>query len=124
MGFLEKEVPYMAREKFQTLTEQMFYILLALQEERCGADIMALVAQITQNRVTIGPGTLYNLLEDFLSAGMIMQTKVEGRRRSYVLTQQGKDRLLMEKRRLELMLADYRHMTAEPSQELRQGSAG
>ena len=59
----------MAREKFQTLTEQMFYILLALQEERCGADIMALVAQITQNRVTIGPGTLYNLLEDFLSAG-------------------------------------------------------
>ena len=112
----------MAREKFQTLTEQMFYILLALQEERCGADIMALVAQITQNRVTIGPGTLYNLLEDFLSAGMIMQTKVEGRRRSYVLTQQ--DRLLMEKRRLELMLADYRHMTAEPSQELRQGSAG
>ena len=66
----------MAREKFQTLTEQMFYILLALQEERCGADIMALVAQITQNRVTIGPGTLYNLLEDFLSAGMIMQTKV------------------------------------------------
>ena len=55
----------MAREKFQTLTEQMFYILLALQEERCGADIMALVAQITQNRVTIGPGTLYNLLEDF-----------------------------------------------------------
>ena len=97
----------MAREKFQTLTEQMFYILLALQEERCGADIMALVAQITQNRVTIGPGTLYNLLEDFLSAGMIMQTKVEGRRRSY-----------------ELMLADYRHMTAEPSQELRRGSAG
>ena len=74
--------------------------------------------------MTIGPGTLYNLLEDFLSAGMIMQTKVEGRRRSYVLTQQGKDRLLMEKHRLELMLADYRHMTAETSQELRQGSAG
>ena len=46
MGFLEKEVPYMAREKFQTLTEQMFYILLALQEERCGADIMALVLSL------------------------------------------------------------------------------
>ena len=114
----------MAREKFQTLTEQMFYILLALQEERCGADIMALVAQITQNRVTIGPGTLYNLLEDFLSAGMIMQTKVEGRRRSYVLTQQGKDRLLMEKRRLELMLADYRHMTAEPRSPPRSSGRG
>ncbi len=102
----------MAREKFQTLTEQMFYILLALQEERCGADVMALVAQITQNRVAIGPGTLYNLLEDFLAAGMIVQTKTEGRRRSYTLTQQGRDRLLMEKQRLERMLSDYRHMTA------------
>ena len=114
----------MAREKFQTLTEQMFYILLCLEQERCGADVMAWISETTGGRVAVGPGTLYNLLEDFLSAGMIMQTKVEGRRRSYVLTQQGKDRLLMEKRRLELMLADYRHMTAEPSQEVRQGSAG
>lgn len=31
----------MAREKFQTLTEQMFYILLSLQEELCGADVMS-----------------------------------------------------------------------------------
>ena len=30
----------MAREKFQTLTEQMFYILLCLQEECYGMDIM------------------------------------------------------------------------------------
>ena len=26
----------MAREKFQTLTEQMFYVLLCLREECCG----------------------------------------------------------------------------------------
>ena len=31
----------MARGKFQTLTEQMFYILLCLRQERCGADVMA-----------------------------------------------------------------------------------
>ena len=30
----------MPREKFQTLTEQMFYILLCLREECCGMDIM------------------------------------------------------------------------------------
>ena len=30
----------MAREKFQTLTEQMFYILLCLQRECCGVDVM------------------------------------------------------------------------------------
>ena len=34
----------MARGKFQTLTEQMFYILLCLRQERCGADVMAWVA--------------------------------------------------------------------------------
>ena len=52
----------MAREKFQTLTEQMFYILLCLRQEQCGADIMAQVSALTRERVTVGPGTLYNLL--------------------------------------------------------------
>ena len=113
----------MAREKFQPLTEQMFYILLALQEERCGADVMNLVSQITWGRVTVGPGTLYNLLEDFQSAGMIVQTKVEGRRRSYQITQKGRDMLWMEKRRLEIMLADFQHMTAG-HQETARDSAG
>ena len=37
----------MARGKFQTLTEQMFYILLCLRQERCGADVMAWVAEAT-----------------------------------------------------------------------------
>ena len=31
----------MAREKFQTLTEQMFYVLLTLREECCKTDVMA-----------------------------------------------------------------------------------
>ena len=35
----------MAREKFQTLTEQMFYILLCLRQECCGTDIMARVQE-------------------------------------------------------------------------------
>ena len=35
----------MAREKFQTLTEQMFYILLCLQRECCGVDVMDRVAR-------------------------------------------------------------------------------
>ena len=40
----------MARGKFQTLTEQMFYILLCLRQERCGADVMAWVAEATGSR--------------------------------------------------------------------------
>lgn len=74
----------MAREKFQTLTEQMFYVLLSLRDECCGADIMARIANITHGRVTVGPGTLYNLLESFQETGWIVETKTEGRKRSYL----------------------------------------
>ena len=94
----------MARGKFQTLTEQMFYILLCLRQERCGADVMAWVAEATGSRVAVGPGTLYNLLEQFLQAGYIRETKVEGRKRSYVLTPTGREALEAEARRLRQLI--------------------
>ena len=72
----------MAREKFQTLTEQMFYILLCLQRECCGVDVMERTARMTEGRVVIGPGTLYSLLESFQQEGFIQETRAEGRRRS------------------------------------------
>ena len=100
----------MARGKFQTLTEQMFYILLCLRQERCGADVMAWVAEATGSRVAVGPGTLYNLLEQFLQAGYIRETKVEGRKRSYVLTPTGREALEAEARRLRQLTADYERL--------------
>ncbi|MCI8909142.1 MAG: PadR family transcriptional regulator [Oscillibacter sp.] len=103
----------MAREKFQTLTEQMFYILLCLRQELCGADIAAQVAALTGGRVAVGPGTLYNLLDSFLQAGMIRETKVEGRKRSYLITNAGQKALEEEYRRLLTLAADYRTCTGE-----------
>ncbi|MDD3346636.1 PadR family transcriptional regulator [Oscillibacter sp.] len=107
----------MAREKFQTLTEQMFYILLCLRQEQCGADIMARVDALTAGRVAVGPGTLYNLLESFLQAGMIRETKVEGRKRSYVLTPVGQAALEEEYRRLLRVATDYEACTGTERQE-------
>lgn len=98
----------MAREKFQTLTEQMFYILLCLQSECYGMDIMEKVRTMTDERVSVGPGTLYNLLESFVKAGMIRETKVEGRRRSYMITDTGRQTLETEYQRLMTLTADYR----------------
>ena len=97
----------MAREKFHTLTEQMFYILLCLRQEQCGTDIMAQVTALTGGRVTVGPGTLYNLLESFLQAGYIAETRVEGRRRSYLITEAGQTALEEEHRRLLTLAADF-----------------
>ncbi len=97
----------MPREKFQTLTEQMFYILLCLQSECYGMDIMEKVHTMTNERVSVGPGTLYNLLESFVKADMICETKVEGRRRSYLITEKGMQALETEYQRLVTLTADY-----------------
>ena len=97
----------MARVKFHTLTEQMFYTLLCLKDECYGMDILDRVPAMTGQRVNIGSGTLYTLLEQFLKAGMIQETKVEGRRRSYILTDKGKEMLEKECARLTAQLTDY-----------------
>ena len=103
----------MPREKFQALTEQMFYILLCLKDECCGMDIMTLVEQITAGRVRVGPGTLYNLLEQFSEADFIRQTRVEGRRRSYILTDKGRRVLQDEYQRIRTQARDYARMMGQ-----------
>ncbi len=97
----------MPREKFQTLTEPMFYILLCLRKECCGMDIMAEIERITKQRLSVGPGTLYHLLEQFHEEGLITETRVEGRRRSYILTRKGRDMLDHEYRRLRTLVSDF-----------------
>ena len=97
----------MARVKFHTLTEQMFYILLCLKNECCGIDIMDKIPAMTAGRVNVGSGTLYNLLEQFLEEGMIRQTRAEGRRRSYILTAKGLEALKTEYQRLQCQVKDF-----------------
>lgn len=103
----------MARAKFQTLSEQMFYVLLCLRQERCGIDILDQVPAMTQGRVHVGSGTLYNLLEQFLEAECIVETRVEGRRRSYLITDKGKEMLQRECQRLRSQLDDYDRVRRE-----------
>ena len=98
----------MPREKFRTLTEQMFYTLLCLKEECYGMDILDRVPAMTGQRVSIGSGTLYTLLEQFLEAGMIREMKVDGRKRSYLLTDRGQERLDREYERICAQALDYR----------------
>ena len=100
----------MPRAKFQTLTEQMYYILLCLSSECYGMDIMDKVPQMTNGRVKVGSGTLYNLLEQFLDADMIKETKAEGRRRCYILTDKGRELLDNEYKRLNSLVSDYQRL--------------
>lgn len=97
----------MPRGKYDTLTEQMFYVLLCLKIECYGMDIMERVRERTGGRVVIGPGTLYHLLDDFLAVGWIKETKTQGRRRCYRITDEGKSMLEREYRRLRQLTEDY-----------------
>lgn len=105
----------MPRGKFQTLTEQMFYVLLSLNSERSGVEILEAVSDMTAGRVSVGSGTLYNLLEQFVYAGFIRETRVEGRRRSYVLTELGRETLRQEYARITAQAEDYRKIFGEAS---------
>lgn len=96
----------MAREQFQTLTEPMYYILLSLMEECCGVDIMEKVKTISRGRVLVGPGTLYAMLAKFEENGVIEMTSSEGRRKSYIITELGKEMLQKEYDRLMVMVED------------------
>ena len=103
----------MPRPKFQTLTEQMYYVLLCLSEECCGMDIMDKIPAVTEARVKVGSGTLYNLLEQFSESGMIKMTRAEGRKRSYIITDKGREILKAEYTRLNTLGEDYRRITKE-----------
>ncbi len=96
----------MAREQLQTLTEPMYYILLALTQECCGVDIMERVKKISGGRVSVGPGTLYAMLAKFEEKDIIRLTASEGRRKSYVITDSGKEELKKEFERLKTMVLD------------------
>ena len=101
----------MAREKFQTLTEQMFYILLCLRQEQCGADIMARVAEMTGAGWRSAPAPCTTCWRASLPQGSIAEMKVEGRKRSYLITETGERALDEEYRRLLTLAADYEAQT-------------
>ncbi len=49
----------MPRKTLQTLSEPMFYVLMALRHEAmCGSEIVQWIDRKTSHRVALGPGTL------------------------------------------------------------------
>jgi DNA-binding PadR family transcriptional regulator len=97
----------MAREQFHTLTEPMYFILLALTEPMHGYDIMQTITVISNDRVTVGAGTLYALLKRFEKEGFVIQISNDGRRKTYVLAQKGREILDREYIRLKESISAY-----------------
>ena len=102
-----------ARKKLETLTEQMFYVLLALRSERHGYGIMQYVARLTGERVTIGAGTLYALLDRFEKDGYIHRTNTVENRKYYLISPEGEERLQQEYHRIQQQARDMERALRE-----------
>lgn len=104
---MKMEVIPMARKTMETLTEAMFYVLMALRSRpMCGIEIAAAIDTLTDNRVNIGPATLYTVLGRFEKEGYIEEIEVSGRKRTYQITQTGLHAYREELERLNRCLLD------------------
>ena len=91
----------MPRKSLELMTESMLYTLMAVQTgPRCGTEISAYVEALTRGRVQLGPGTLYTILNKFLEVGYLREVAVEGRKRTYALTEAGREAYALELERL------------------------
>ena len=110
------EVTAVARKKLETLTEQMFYVLLSLRRERHGYGIMQAITEMTGGRVSVGAGTLDALLGRVEKNGLIPLTRAEENRKQYQVTEAGEQALEAEYQRIRQQAADWeRIMKGEES---------
>lgn len=97
----------MPKRSMDTLTESMFYVLMALMEKpMCGIDIADFIEKRTKHRLQMGPATLYTILGKFEKEGYIREIQVEGRKRTYEIMGKGFDAYREELRRLKQCVAD------------------
>jgi DNA-binding PadR family transcriptional regulator len=89
--------------KYLPLTESTCYIMLTLVEPLHGYAVMQKIEEISKGTVKVGPGTLYGAFTSLEKAGLIVKVKEEDRRKSYVLTPKGKNVLMNQINRLEIM---------------------
>lgn len=97
----------MPRKSMDILTESMFYVLMALyRDPMCGIDAAAFIEQRTQGRLRIGPATLYTVLAKFEKEKYIREISVEGRKRTYQITDKGRRAYEEELTRLKQCVRD------------------
>ena len=87
----------------QPLTEAVYYILLALYTPMHGYGIMQFTKEISNGRMSLGPGTLYGAIKKMLEKGWIqaIETEADSRKKEYEVTSLGKKVVQNEMDRLQ-----------------------
>ncbi len=95
------------KKSMEVLTESMFYVLMAFYKgPMCGIDVADYIEKRTKGRVQMGPATLYTLLAKFEKEKYIKETEVEGRKRTYCITDKGIKAYMDEVERLRNCIRD------------------
>ena len=97
------------------LTETVFYILLRLHRPAHGYALMKDIGEMTGHRVSPGAGTLYGALETLQKKGWVrpLDGRPDGRKKEYVLTDEGRRVFERDVRRLEELLENARTLKGE-----------
>ena len=97
----------MPKKAMDVLTESMFYVLMAFHSgPMCGIDIAEEIDRCTNGRLRIGPATLYTILGKFEKENYIEEISVEGRKRTYQITELGRAAYREELTRLRHCMED------------------
>ncbi len=97
----------MPKKGMEILTESMFYVLMAFSKRpMCGIDVADYIEKRTNGRVLIGPATLYTILGKFEKEKWIKEVEVEGRKRTYRITDLGLTAYEQEVERLKKCVQD------------------
>ena len=94
----------------QPMTEAAYYILLSLLHPGHGYGMMQRIRELSGGLLGMGPGTLYGVLSRMSREGLITLAGEDGRRKTYAITDQGRDALRREYERLRHMVEDGKIM--------------
>ncbi|MBG9783423.1 PadR family transcriptional regulator [Shouchella lehensis] len=89
----------------EQLTDSMFYIMASLTRPRHGYAIMNLIEETTKGMITIGPASMYTIIKKLLKLEWIyLHDGTDSRRKTYLLTENGKEVLKEEIKLRKLMV--------------------
>lgn len=89
--------------KYLPLSETTFYTMICLVKPMHGYVLMQKVTEISQGIVHLGAGTLYTIFSTLEKEGLIEMVSESDRRKTYILTPKGKQLLLQQIHRIEIM---------------------
>lgn len=92
------------------MTETTYYTLLAVISARYGYAIMQYVSDLTNNRIKLGPGTLYTMIGRLTTDGLIILIDNDSEKKIYQITKLGIQLLNIETNRLQAQLENGRSL--------------